>query len=822
MRYHDLVLRLGRRSGAVSAIRAQCDSTHGARADDAWQFDADRALSSIAAHDGVQFGEAFPHEVHLQFERCLGATLDHDRAGVRLRLLIDDPDLVTFPWEYLREDGAWLGASVRTPIVRWIDLPEPVRPLTVPLPLRMLVVIPDHPDLDAATEKRILEQALAEVREDVIVHFVEGSVTRETLTRHVEREQWHVLHYIGHGDFVDQRAVLLINDGAGGIDEVDAEWVAALLNNQERLRLVVLNSCRGATTSAARPLAGLAPRLVQGGVPAVVAMQDAIFDEHALAFARSFYQHLLRGPDRGRVDIAISHARNELLKRSLENRHGRDLLPVDGGAGTTEAAHAVGIPVLYLRSGDGVLFNVVPRSGHEVPWSPAARDTALVVRDALGRVAEGARSAGRTGVAENEARERRRLLNRVRLRDAAIASAFAVACVAFFALWLGVFDWLPKYLKPEHYTVWLGDLVRARPLHDAVRLVTIDSATIRTAGLRFGEPNTFDPAWRAAHADVVEHLAGAGAAVVAFDVTFPAPVARYDSAFARAISAAAKQGTRVVVAVGTAQPDGAPALSPALLDAGASWGSACLALPRESPNVVPLLARPDSSDRTVPALSLAAVAALDGARTFALDSALGTVALLHESGIARQHRIARLGIAVQNACSIIPRGARVADMILPYSPLTAMRARRVAWEDVRRGDPAALAGMRDRIVFVGAEVEPEAFTVWHGLDRQTRYGVQLHADAASALLSGRSDRFLGGTSQFAWILVMAMSGAAVAVKPSRRLPKHVVLAALAVGYMALALVLYLSGGLLANALYHLLALLVGYRAVRGVKQRYFA
>lgn len=818
MRYHDLVLRLGRRSGAISSIRAQCGSTHGARADDAWHFDGDRARKSITAHEGVQFGDAFPHEVHLQFERCLGATLDHDRAGVRLRLVIDDPGLVTFPWEYLREDSAWLAASVRTPVVRWLDLPEPVRPLTVTLPLRMLVVIPDHPDLDTAAERRILEDALADVRGDVDAQFLEGRVTRETLTRAVEDGEWHVLHYIGHGDFAEDRAVLLLNDEDDGIDAVGGEWVVALLHNQERLRLVVLNSCRGATTSAARPLAGMAPLLVQAGVPAVVAMQDAILDEHALAFARTFYHHLLRGPDRGRVDIAISHARNELLKKSLDDRRDRDLLPGEG-PGT---AHAVGIPVLYLRSGDGVLFNVVPRSGREVPWSAAARDTALVVRDALGRVAENARSAGRTGLAEQETRERRRLLRRVRLRDAAIASAFAVACVAFFALWIGLFDWLPKQFKPEHYTVWLGDLLRDRPLDDAVRLVTIDRATLDAVDLGFGEPNTFDPAWRAAHADVVERLAGAGAAVVAFDMTFPVPVARYDSGFARAIASATERGTRVVVAVGTAGPDGAPAVSPVLLDAGAGWGSACLALPREAPNVVPLLARAGSPDRLVPALSLAAVAAFDDARTFALDSTLGTVALLTASGIARQHRIARLDVAVQSACSIIPRGARVADMILPYSPLAGLRARRVAWEDVRRGEAAALAEMRGRIVFVGAEVEPEAFTVWHGLDAQTRYGVQLHADAAGALLSGRSDRFLGATSQFALILVMALGGAAVAVRPPRRLPRRATLAALAVAYMMLALVLYLSAGLLANALYHLLALLVGYRAVRGVKQRFFA
>lgn len=796
MRYHDLDLWLGHGSAPIGSIRARCAENHGTRSA-AWSFDVALARAGIDRGEGIPV-HSFPRDVHVQFERCLGTTLDEANAGVRLRLCIEDPELAAFPWEYLSADGHYLCASLRTPVVRTLDLPEAARPLTTELPLRMLVVIPDHPDLDAAAEKRILGDALAGV-DGIEMAVLEGEVTKARLTAALESAACHVLHYIGHGDFDGESASLLLNDGVA-----DTEWIASLLRNQERLCLVVLNSCRGASVSQTRPLVGLAPQLVRLGIPAVIAMQDEIADDDALHFARSFYTRLLSGEGRGRVDLAMCHARNELLKESDDPR-------------------AVGIPVLYLRSRTGVLFNVAARGLRELPFSGDARDTAVAVMEAQRDVVAAARQAQQPELADRETRELRALRTRIRLRDASIASAGVVALVAFFAFWLGLFDWLPKQLKPEHYTVALGDLIRESPLHEAIALVTIDTATVRALpGTYDARLNRFSPEWRHEHARLIDRLSEAGAAVIAFDIVFAQPNADTDSALVRAIELARARGTRVVLAARQwAGPD-TPEIAPALLAAGADWGTACMGLPRHAPNVVPLLAGQPGSGRMAPSLSLAAVGALHDAPTVVLDTANISVSIISGGTLVRQVNGARLDrIRRAGECAILRSDDRVAEMILPYSPLGELRARRIGYEHVLNTAAPSLTGLQGRIVLVGAELGPEQFSVRRGLRAESRYGVQLHADAVSAVLRGVSIRWLSGAGQFTLILILALTGALVAGSSGTRRVRLGVLAAVAAAYLVVALYLYVAHGLLANALYHVLALLVAYRATVIMKRRFF-
>ena len=82
---------------------------------------------------------------------------------------------------------------------------------------------------------------------------------------------FHVLHYVGHGDFTAQGEGVLFLDGVdGGHTELDSDEMASLLGDQSSLRLVVLNSCDGARTTLTDPYAGVATTLVQLGVPVVV------------------------------------------------------------------------------------------------------------------------------------------------------------------------------------------------------------------------------------------------------------------------------------------------------------------------------------------------------------------------------------------------------------------------------------------------------------------------------------------------------------------------------------------------------------------------
>jgi peptidoglycan hydrolase-like protein with peptidoglycan-binding domain len=82
---------------------------------------------------------------------------------------------------------------------------------------------------------------------------------------------------------------------------------ANLLSDQDRLRLVVLNSCEGARTTLTDPYAGVATTLIQLGVPAVVAMQFEISDDAAVLFAEELYTNLVGRQDP--IDAAVAEAR---------------------------------------------------------------------------------------------------------------------------------------------------------------------------------------------------------------------------------------------------------------------------------------------------------------------------------------------------------------------------------------------------------------------------------------------------------------------------------------------------------------------------------
>ena len=45
------------------------------------------------------------------------------------------------PWEYLYDHPSFLSISTWTPIVRYLDLPKPRRPLQIALPLRVLAMV---------------------------------------------------------------------------------------------------------------------------------------------------------------------------------------------------------------------------------------------------------------------------------------------------------------------------------------------------------------------------------------------------------------------------------------------------------------------------------------------------------------------------------------------------------------------------------------------------------------------------------------------------------------------------------------------------------
>ena len=283
-----------------------------------------------------------------------GLTLAAERkTRLRLRIYAESPALLAIPWEYLYDEGnqRWLALQPDLSLVRGLPLQQrPPQPVTGRLRVLVMIASPsDLPQLDSAQELANLTLATTTAAVELIVVEPTYDALQEAL-----RQQPHVFHFVGHGCFeADAGAAaqgsLLFCDAEGKAEPIDGDRLAPLLASCTSLGLVVLNACEGAVSGAYSPFAGLAQRLLQQGLPAVIAMQAPILDTDALRFSREFYAALADGYG---IEQAVSEGRKAI--------HG--------------AAYTWGIPAFYLQGAEAL---AVPQLSADEKadrlWQKAAR-----------------------------------------------------------------------------------------------------------------------------------------------------------------------------------------------------------------------------------------------------------------------------------------------------------------------------------------------------------------------------------------------------------------------------------------------------------------
>jgi TPR repeat protein len=327
------------------------------------------APTGTASTFGVQLFEAlFQGETREVLSRTESEAKRRADTGVRIRLSMNlaaegMAEVASLPWELMRRrDQSPLVVSVQTPVVRAFDTPKPIYLQPVEGKLRILALVSNPKGtaaLNLADEVARISKIWATL-DNVEVDFVRP-VEAEILNKLAEH-QYHVIHYMGHGDFDSGAGGLLMMERDDGSAQLVSGDTFAAWMQDEPLRLVFLNACNTGTTGehmGLHPFAGVASALIRSGVPAVVAMQFPISDKAAILFAQTFYERIAQNFP---VDAAASDGRKRLL--------------------TSEGAEWA-TPVLYMRAADGNLFEQA-----KPELTPRKRVAAKVAAKAAGVLAE--------------------------------------------------------------------------------------------------------------------------------------------------------------------------------------------------------------------------------------------------------------------------------------------------------------------------------------------------------------------------------------------------------------------------------------------------
>jgi hypothetical protein len=305
------------------------------------------------------FGALFPGDVEDAYRASMGYAKGEGK-GLRLRLrLTQAPEIAALPWEYVhdRQRDIFLGVSSDTPLSRFIEPQQTFPPPPPPAEkLRLLAVISDPedlddyglPPLDAEAELKTLDKALKRLKSKELLEEIPPlrHAVRADISEALREHRPHVLHFIGHGTFEGGQGKLIVEDEDHYALEMSDRAFRELLEGHADTRLVLLNACQGAARAAGDAMVGMGPQLVRRGVPAVVAMQYPVYDRAAISFTREFYRALAHWYP---IDVAISEARRAIyLDFGLERRDW-------------------GVPVLFMRDREGVLFAPSERAAAETP-----------------------------------------------------------------------------------------------------------------------------------------------------------------------------------------------------------------------------------------------------------------------------------------------------------------------------------------------------------------------------------------------------------------------------------------------------------------------
>jgi hypothetical protein len=317
------------------------DRSYNARA--RFDFPELRRLSADAGAYGQKLSQSLFLDPNVREMFTTSCALDNPGDKLRVRLFIDRsaPELHSLRWETLTDPrpdlvGSRLLDDERILFSRYLRSIDRRRAGIGPkAALRALIVVADpKPDPQKPKVPKVMvSEELSRARASLTQVAAQDLASdpndpgRVSLNNVIEklREGFDILYLVCHGALLrdpnDNLAPYIwLEDEDGtpatvaGIDLVDR-----LRKLSTQPRMIVLASCEsaGLGDTAERPdeneaLAALGPRLVEGGIPAVLAMQGKVEMETVARFMPVFFTQL---SEHGQIELAMSIARGAVRDR---------------------------------------------------------------------------------------------------------------------------------------------------------------------------------------------------------------------------------------------------------------------------------------------------------------------------------------------------------------------------------------------------------------------------------------------------------------------------------------------------------------------------
>jgi hypothetical protein len=332
-----------------------------------------REIGNMLYHQNDK-GLASSTNIYHRLQTSLERSVDEDTAW-QLKMDKVDTHLTRYPWELISNEGRHLllDNSSKLDLARSVLPCGAARAFEVSLPLNILYIEsrPYSSKKLPRSERRVVEDALKDLRKTRLVDLTVLSSSRQDLNQspptfvHVldylsgpKSKDFHVIHFDGHGQFGRRcpkcgrtyyphyqtcaegcHADLGPPQGFLQFENIDRspEWISCddlfYLLGKSSVRLVVLSACFSGMVWKETAFSGVAPALLERGIPCVVGMQLSLSYRHTEIFFRRFYKSLVES---GNVRKAMRAGRRSLLRK-----------------GSWFA------PVLYLRTRDflGQLFD---------------------------------------------------------------------------------------------------------------------------------------------------------------------------------------------------------------------------------------------------------------------------------------------------------------------------------------------------------------------------------------------------------------------------------------------------------------------------------